>query len=413
MQHREKSYDFRKELMQVHKADRRILELTAKDDEIELPDGLCILLPKEENIVITTAAKDFADYLRVSMSIAASVSSKPLKNVFTITLTINKDIEDASGYMGYRITANPNGILIEGWHDKGIAQALYYLEDIMNIRRAPFLRIGTIKRKAIFERRFTQSPMGYMQYTDEMLSLIAHYGMDCIFVWAKDMEWDYKNFHYDLPALCDRAEKYGIDVYLESYIRHDKHPEDEGAEEYYDNLYGKMFSQCPKLKGISLSGEAQRFYSHDPNAQTPEERAVEDNLLKTKPNPGWWPCRDYPEWVKMIKKAASKYRPDVDICFSTYNWSYVDEVPRLELLRNMPKDVSISPTWDITGRLDFGEVKTTWQTIRSAISARSSVLQARQKPQKKAGFVFTATVSYQEERGTLALFPMSQCLISG
>lgn len=353
----EKNYDFRKALMQVHKPNRRNMSLAPNTDELVLRDGLCIVLPENANIVVTTAAKDFADYLQVSMNIAASVSKKVICGCQLVTLCINQDIEEASGYMGYRITTQSDGILIEGWHDKGIAQALYALEDIMNIRKAPFIKLGIIKRKSIFERRFTQSPMGYMMYTDEMLSLIAHYGMDCIYVWAKDIERDLNDDHIDLPLLCARAEKYGIDVYLESYIPHSKHPDDEGAEEFYDNLYGRLFSLCPKLKGLSLSGEAQQFHSHDPNALTPEERAVKDNLPKTKPNPGWWPCTDYPTWTKLIKKCAGKYRPDIDISFSTYNWGYVDKDARLELIRNMPKDVSIMPSWDIFGRLNCGEIK--------------------------------------------------------
>ena len=343
--------------MQVHKPNGRNMSLAPNADELVLRDGLCIVLPENANIVVTTAAKDFADYLQVSMNIATSVSKKVICGCQLVTLCINQDIEEASGYMGYRITTQSDGILIEGWHDKGIAQALYALEDIMNIRKAPFIKLGIIKRKSIFERRFTQSPMGYMMYTDEMLSLIAHYGMDCIYVWAKDIERDLNDDHIDLPLLCARAEKYGIDVYLESYIPHSKHPDDEGAEEFYDNLYGRLFSLCPKLKGLSLSGEAQQFHSHDPNALTPEERAVKDNLPKTKPNPGWWPCTDYPTWTKLIKKCAGKYRPDIDISFSTYNWGYVDKDARLELIRNMPKDVSIMPSWDIFGRLNCGEIK--------------------------------------------------------
>jgi len=272
--------------MQVHKPNRRDNSLLPEEGELELKNGICIVLPECDNIVIQTAAKDFAEYLFVSMNIVTAVAKKSVAGMQSVTLAVNENIEEASGYMGYRITTNENGILIEGWHDKGVAQALYALEDIMNMRKAPFVEKGVIKRKAVFERRFTQSPMGYLQYTDEILSLIAHYGMDSILVWVKDLEIDLKGDCYDLNLICDRAEKYGIDVYLESYIHHTKHPDDEGAEEYYDRLYGKMFAKCPKLKGLSMSGEAQRFHSHDPNALTPEERAFDDNLPKTKPNPG-------------------------------------------------------------------------------------------------------------------------------
>jgi len=353
----EKNYDFRKDLMQVHKSNRRDMSLVPKANEVSLADGICIVLPDNANAVITTAANDFADYMNVSMNTGAMVSPNAVDGCFPIILAINTDIEDASGYMGYRITTKADGVLVEGWHDKGIAQALYALEDIMNIRKAPYLEIGVIKRRAVFERRFTQSPLGFMAYTDEMLSLIAHYGMDCISVWAMDMEKDRFGAHYDLPLLCDRAEKYGIDVYLESYIHHSKHPDDPGAYEYYDELYGKMFSKCPKLKGISLSGEAARFYSHDPHALTPEERAVKDGIPKTKPNPGWWPCYDYPAWIEVIKKAIFKHRPDADIIFGSYNWGYVDEKYRIELIENLPDGISFCPSWDIFGRVNIGDVK--------------------------------------------------------
>ncbi len=353
----EKNYDFRKDLMQVHKPDRRDLCLAPTDNEVSLANGICIVLPTDANVVITTAANDFADYMNVSMKVGAMVSPAAVDGCFPIVLTVNKDIEDASGYMGYRITTKADGILIEGWHDKGIAQALYGLEDIMNIRKAPYLEIGVIKRRAVFERRLTQSPLGFMMYTDEMLSLIAHFGMDCIFVWANDMEKDRFGAHYDLPLLCDRAEKYGLDVYLQSYIPHSKHPDEPDAEQFYDELYGKMFSLCPKLKGISIVGEAGRFYSHDSNVLTPEERAVKDGIPKVKPNPGWWPCNDYPAWLAVIQKAILKHRPDADIIFSTYNWGFVDEKYRLELINNLPEGISIEPSWDIFGRVNIGDVK--------------------------------------------------------
>ncbi len=351
----EKRYDFRKELMEIHKPNRRNEVLKPCDNEVELTDGLLIITPEEENAVSYTAAKDFADYLYVSMNVGAAVCKKSFGKGFEIRLEINQDIEEASGYMGFKITTQENGILIEGYDHRGLAQALYSLEDVMNIRKAPFIERGTVKRKALFSPRITHSPMGFHNYTDEALSLISHYGMDAIQVWIRDAETDFRGNYFDLRLLCERAEKYGIDVYAEVNVPHSVSPHEEGAEAFYDGIYGELFDKCPKLKGLILIGEAMQFKSRDPRVGDPS-LSSSDGIPSMKPNPGWYPCIDYPQMVEIVQRAVYKCRPDVDIVLVTYNWGCVEEKERLRLIEDLPSGVSLMPTWDGFQRYKVGNV---------------------------------------------------------
>ena len=95
-------------------------------------------------------------------------------------------------------------------------------------------------------------------------------------------------------------------------------------------------------------GEANRFKSKDPRVSN--GKRMVDNIPTGKQSPGWFPCSDYPEWVDMIKKAARKYNPDIEILFSTYNWGFVDEELRVALIENLPTDITLNPTWDMFER---------------------------------------------------------------
>ena len=144
----EQRYEFRKRLMELHKPNIRNYDITANENEIEFKDGFSIILPENYDVIVKTAAFDFSDYLLTSMNVCAGIAKNADKNF--IKLSINEDIEEASGYMGYRITADADSISVEGYDSKGIAQGLYFLEDLMNIKKAPVIPFGTIKRKAEF-----------------------------------------------------------------------------------------------------------------------------------------------------------------------------------------------------------------------------------------------------------------------
>lgn len=345
-------YDFKKELLKVHKKDIRNYALSPEKDELALTDGTCIVLCDCDHIVVTTAAKDFCDYLFTSMNVGAMVTKNDCDAKCKITVRKNEDLGDASGYKGHRITVGADGILIEGYDEKGIAQAFYYLEDMMSFRKAPYLKIGTKSRKARFEKRSTHSPIAFGEFPEPVLATIAHFGFDAIELWIDGTE-STLNGPIDMHIICEMAKKYGLDTYIMHYEPHSMHPDDPGAEAFYDRLYGKLFGECPDIKGIVLSGEAARFASKDPDAvgrRDPNDFYA--GIPTGKPASGWWPCNDFPQFFSLIAKCIKKQKPDAEIILSTYNWGWAPEDKRRELIANLSKDVILRPSWDIFGVIE-------------------------------------------------------------
>ena len=352
---KQNNYDFKSELLVVHKKDVRDLTLIAKDDEFAFTDGVEISIKNFDDEVIMTAVRDFEDYLFTSMSVSAFIKKGESKTA-TIQIALGKNLGEAEGYMGYRITTTKDGIELLGHDARGVAQGLYYLEDLMNIRKAPFIKVGKIERKALFSPRITQSPFGMYEWNDDAFKILAHRGFDAIDLWVKD-PWTNKRGEYlDIRLIAERAKKYGIDVYVELYAPHTAHPDDEGAQEFYDNLYSTLFDVCPIIKGVTVVGEATNFPSRDPRVGlSPHPKNFVDNIPTGKISPGWFPCSDYPEWIEMIKKAVRKKRADADVILCSYNWGFQPEEDRIALINNLPTDITLLATWDMFHKFKVGD----------------------------------------------------------
>ena len=256
MLQKENRYDFKKELLQIHKKDRRDYSLKPTENEFVVSDGITVVVPEDAEVVVMTAARDFADYLLTSMGVSAMVGRHAICHP-CIELVYNRDIGDASGYMGYRITVVDSGITIEGYDGVGLAQGLYFLEDLMNMRRAPYLEKKVTARRALFSPRFAQSPFGMFEYTDECLAHMAHLGYDAIMLWIHGLNKNKRGEYIDMPLLCERAEKYGIQVYIQLYADHYMHPDDPGAQEFYDKRYDFVVEHVEVDKAIALAMTAK------------------------------------------------------------------------------------------------------------------------------------------------------------
>ena len=348
----EKRYDFKKELLKIHKDHRRDFSKAKKENEIELRDAVAIVLPENADQLIENAVRDFSDYLYKSMKIGSLITAKNADYLQAIRISVDTELDEAArGYMGYSITVTDSEILLVGYDSAGVAQGLYFLEDLMNIRKAPFLEKRKIARKAIFNERCSQSPFGMFAWNDEALSILAHYGMNSISLWIKDVNLDKRGGYIDINLLCDRAEKYGITVGIQLYAKHDVHPTEEGAQKFYDDLYGRILGACPKVSRVELVGESTGFKTKDERAGG--SSASNENIPTGKRSAGWFPCRDYPEWVEMIKNAAKKHNPNIDIHFSTYNWGFQDEELRLDLINHLPTDITLGPTWEMFEQREY------------------------------------------------------------
>lgn len=345
----ENAFDFRKKLLTVHEADVRDTSVVASSDEIAFSDGVVVEIGNTDSEVIKIAANDFCDFLAVSMNIKTSVSAcgkSAGENVITLKVADETvDLKEADGYKGFFIST-ADGIEIYGKDERGVAAALYYIEDLMCMKKAPILKKGEIRKKPAFSPRMVHSGYRLDEYPDEYLARIAHEGMDAIAVFT----WDVNKGHLgyvDFNDIITRAAKYGIDVYSYSFFIGGPHPDEEGAYEYYDNTYGRLFRECPGFKGVSFVGEVMEFKSKDPNVSKFRCRdKMTDDLPEGKPHPGWYPCEDLPKWLSIVDKVIRKEKPDADIIMWSYNWGYQPEEARVRLINNMPEKMTLQATFE-------------------------------------------------------------------
>jgi len=341
----EKNYDFRKEYSKAHKRIFGHAERLPGKNEIKF-QGIVTLYSDNCGVVAATALKDFIAYFKTAFSITASIADKAEDADIRIALAPEK----ISGYMARRITVTDKGVDIIASDERGIAQALYMLEERMNLRKAPILEKTEGEYRPMFTPRMIHSGYGMDVFPDGYLNVCAHYGYDTILSYVRSKE-DRK----ELADLVKRAAKYGLDVYAYSAFHNFVHPLDEGAKEIYDDLYAGIFRDCPGLKGIVFVGESVEFPSRDPNVESrPYWQKPKGGIPTGKPTPGWWPCYDYVDWVTLIRDSIRAVEPKADIVLWTYNWGGKPKEARLALINSLPTDISLQVTFEMFEKFDIG-----------------------------------------------------------
>lgn len=342
---KEKNYDFRERMSEIHKKNIRNPELIPNDNQYEIKNGCVISIPEKSGSVVLTAARDFVDFLFDSMNISARIQKEATDA--DITLLANPiDLGEANGYKGYRIDICEN-IKISAFDERGASQAFYRLEEEMSLVKAPFINKRTIKNRPLFSPQMVHSGFGLDMYPDSHLSQIAHAGRDAILIFVKDL-YITPYGYLDFNDLIRRAKKFGIDVYAYSYMPCSKHPDDKDAAAFYESTYGKLFKNCPGLKGVILVGESMHFPSKDKNisaGSTPQNGAT---------HPNKWPCDDYPQLLELLKSTVRKYNSEADIVFWTYNWGFVAEEKRIALIEKLPKDITLLATFEMFEEYSLG-----------------------------------------------------------
>lgn len=347
----ERNYQFRQRMSEVHKPNRRMPYATLKKGQIEIDNTWTIYIPTKEDRIIYTAARDLTDYFAVSMGLSLRLQvggSCPEK-------TIVYQTDPALTGNCYRLHVTERQVLLAGADSRGAAQAGYYLEDLMNLEEAPYLALQDTLKKPLYETRMTHSGYGLDLFPDQHLSAIAHAGFTAILLFVKGYN-HCSSCYQDFNDIIYRAEGYGLDVYVYSYLKNEVYPEGEEGQEFYNRLYGDLFRKCPGFKGVILVGESCEFRSRD--ERTSRMMRLENKLpngeriIKDKPNPGWWPCWDYPLLLTMIRNAIHSVKPKAELVLWSYNWGKHPEEPRLELIRNLPEGITLEVTFEMFERIE-------------------------------------------------------------
>jgi len=341
------NYQFRQRFSIVHRADRRDMDKKCPEGFIEVNGDWCITVPKDADVILMNAARDLEDYFFTSMKISLRVvkdsESSEYKN--KIVYGTLSEIKEHS----YRFAVSENEIILCGNNSRMAAQAGYFLEDLMNLEEGPFVEKQDTVRTSLFNPRMVHSGYGLDMYPTEHLLNIAHSGISSLLVFVNDVDKTPHGYD-DFNDLCYRASKYGLDVYAYSYLENKMHPDDEGAYEFYENLYGKFFDRCPLFKGIIFVGESCEFPSKDPHTTGLRRKDNRDENGKTKVkgiSPGWWPCYDYKDLMEMIGTIIRKRKPDIDIVFWSYNWNRAPVEYRKALIDSLPKYITVQATFEM------------------------------------------------------------------
>ena len=341
------NYQFRERMSVVHQPNRRDISKVKSNNQIEIDNSWTIVVPQNADAVLMNAARDLEDYFYVSMDISLRVACKGDE---LCKKRIIYSVDNSVAENSYKLSVSDNEILLCGNNSKMAAQAGYFIEDLMNLAEAPFLEKKSIIRTSLFNPRMVHSGYGLDMFPREHLLNIAHSGISALLIFVKGIDLTPHGYQ-DFNDICRRAAEFGLDVYAYSYLENKLHPEDEGAEEFYENLYGTLFDRCPYFKGIIFVGESCEFPSKDPHTTGLRRLDNKGNdgkpLITGKPHPGWYPCYDYTIWLKLVQKIIYKRRPDADIVFWSYNWNRVDKESRKALVDTLPKDITLQATYEM------------------------------------------------------------------
>ena len=295
-----------------------------------------------------------------------------------ITVDIVKDKTKKAE--SHSIFVSKNGIKITSVDEVGVLRAFEYLEKLIKLNNSFSFDEMNVVRDTRFDIRYIYSycalfgdPFmdgGLSSYPDSLLKEYSRIGVNgiwmhsvlykmCEIPWNKELSEGWQKRLSGLKQICDRAEKYGIKVYM--YINEpramdkamfEKYPDilghytDNGlgtlctsTKEVQDYLYNGIKTVCeaaPNLGGfftITASENITNCYSHFGAGLCPCERCKKR-----------LPEEVFAEVNGIIKKAAMSVNPDIEVIAYTWAWHHCsDPLKTVELCaKNGVRVLSVS-----------------------------------------------------------------------
>ena len=392
----ERNYEFRRRLNQVHEPNRHDPDARPTRAEVAVGPGWRVVLAPASSSYLIRVAQDLQDYFLTSLGVSLLLERKDPAAALAeaapraIILGTGEDLPElCEGLVesrSYRLVVKGDAVVVCGHDERGVGQGCYFLEDVMNLREAPFLQLGDEVRTPVFQPRMIHSGWGIDEFPDPHLNAIAHAGIDAVLVFVKGPNTTTMG-HLDINDLIDRAAGFGLDVYLYSYLHSSKHPDEYEAPAFYDSTYGELMRAHPKAKGIVFVGESCEFASKDERTRgrTRHCPVPEGGEKDRRPSPGWWPCRDYPQWLELLKGIIRRNCPQADIVFWTYNWGWAPEADRLALVRSLPQDISLQVTFEMFENVEKEGITTRCVDYTASFEGPGSYFSSEAKVAKECG----------------------------
>jgi dienelactone hydrolase len=296
----ESTFEFIREYLQPKLPILRVAaDRSASSEDVVVDSNWEVRRPADSDDVATTATAELKRFLG-SLPKPAREGNRKI-----IELSIAARVPGVDSAEGFRVEAGQGRVVIRATTSRGIMRGIYWLEDSMLSREAPFLKRGVTIRNERLARRITTSvtPGGdrYTEtsrpllYTDGLLQRISRDGFNGIWIWLNTEEAAMKSEVFpelddpEAPArferLADtarRAKRFGIDVYVylaTGYNHHipasfyEKHPEVKGygwgspmettiprVRQYHAEIVKNLFRSAPGVKGIVVIFDSEGFY---------------------------------------------------------------------------------------------------------------------------------------------------------
>ena len=376
----ENEYDFRKRLTKLYDEGALVSDKEVGKDEICLKGG--VVFSGVNGEVLEKATKEFTTFLKIE----GNVFKVCKDTAITVEFISNKEtLGEFAEFKGRAITIEDGKITINGNDERGQVQALYDIEKELKRNGCLHLRKGEYKNKPAFSPRMVHSSYGLDIFPDEYLLNLVKEGVDSIILFCKGINKN-RVGDFDFNNTIERAKSFGLDTYAYCNFMNFVSPYAENAEKIYEEVYTNFFKAHNGFKGMIFVGESVEFPSIDPNVEPRHHHFLnEDNMKGDKPTPGWWPCVDYPDWLELIKKSIRKAKPDAEIIFWTYNWGYVNEEDRINLIEKLPTDISLLVTFEMFEKYKLGRTQVMGCDYSLAVAGPGKYFISEAEAAKKRG----------------------------
>ena len=297
-------------------------ETVPQKDEITIDPRWSVYLEggTTKDSVGETAVADLDQFLRNVMK----VSIKPAlvtKGPHIELRFLSSGVEGVNSTEGYRVEVEPGAVTVSGTTPRGVMRGVYWLEDSLRERHAPFLREGVIVRNCRLPRRITIAPGGGVSpanYTDGLLQRISHDGFNALW---ESLNTEEATLHSEIfPELDDptagarlkgiqelagRAQRFGIDVYLDLSTGYKRH------------LPPSFFEKYPETKGVgwgppmcTSNADVRRYYAE--TVQTIIHQApLVKGLIVIYDSEGFWYCGNSDHNLKLCPRCSRRTQPEV------------------------------------------------------------------------------------------------------
>lgn len=343
-------------------------EAKAESGEIDLSHGWALDADGQPD-----AGERLRRYLREAMGVSL------LDHAGTGVIRLSTDGERSLGREGFRIEVSSAEVRITAAEPTGVLRAIYFLQDSMERREAPVLKIGTEERRTVWDPRYLYSyfalygdPLTEPErdpFPDAYLEKLGRCGVNGVWIQAvlntlapspifPEFGAGWETRLRNLQALTERAARHGLRVYL--YLNEPRamdaeffrrHPDVRGSSfmntwamctsvpkvrEWISASLAHVFHRVPGLGGvfcITMSENHTNCFSHG--------GAWGDGA----PNAGDCPrCKQRQSW-DTIAEVITAFRDGVRRESQTadviaWDWGWGDALSA-HLIPLMPKDCSL------------------------------------------------------------------------